>query len=440
MPLPNGKTRIYLGDASGSGQGAQVYRIDDASQPAATLTANNNQAWTRLSNSTNGTPGFAVYNYCVSAFGGQCSYDMSIMSPPNRPDMVVVAGLMHYEELNPYEFQVAPVVGPRSNGRAVLVSFDAGATWNDATGDVGGESMHPDQHAIAFDPNDPDRFFVGSDGGLIRTSGQWADASSQCDEPRAHQINPAYLTECKQWLSKIPTELQVVNAGLGDLQMYSISVNPFKENDAMTGLAGQRHDHVHGHEDVGAAAHRRRMRQRIRRQRSALPLPHVHERADGHQLRRLQPEHLALDRRPLRRRLPGGGPLLHTDRLRSGADEDDLRRRAERLADIGWWRRPRVPGGALQRDDDPRQGSEQPAVHRCLWLCRRLAEARHGDADGNGLRDDEERQHHLGAVARHRRRHDVGGHRRGPRADLEEHQRRRPGERDVHPDRHVLVR
>ncbi len=236
VPLANGKTRIYLGDASGGGQGAQVYRVDDASQPAATLTANNNQAWTRLSNSTDGTPGFAVYNYCVSAFGGQCSYDMSIMSPPNRPDMVVVAGLMHYEELNPYEFQVAPVVGPRSNGRAVLVSFDAGATWNDATGDVGGESMHPDQHAIAFDPNDPDKFFVGSDGGLIRTSGQWADASSQCDSRGLDQINPAYLTECKQWLSKIPTELQVMNAGLGDLQMYSISVNPFKDNDAMTGL------------------------------------------------------------------------------------------------------------------------------------------------------------------------------------------------------------
>ena len=104
------------------GQGAQVYRVDDASQPAATLTASNNAAWTRLSNSTDGTPGFAVYNYCVSAFGGQCSYDMSIMSPPDRPDMVVVAGLMHYEELGPYEFQVAPGRRPaleRSRGARV---------------------------------------------------------------------------------------------------------------------------------------------------------------------------------------------------------------------------------------------------------------------------------------------------------------------------------
>jgi hypothetical protein len=236
VPLPNGKTRIYLGDANGAGQGAHVYRINDASQPAATLTASSNAAWTRLSNPTDGTPGFAVYNYCVSAFGGQCSYDMSIMSPPDRPDMVVVAGLMHYEELGPYEFQVGQVVGPRSNGRAVLVSFDSGATWNDMTGDVGGESMHPDQHAIAFVPGDPDKVFVGSDGGLIRTSGQWADASGQCDERGLDQINPAYVTECKQWLSKIPSELQPVNAGLGTIQMYSISVSPFKDNEAMTGL------------------------------------------------------------------------------------------------------------------------------------------------------------------------------------------------------------
>ena len=80
-----------------------MYRVDDASQPAATLTASNNAAWTRLSNPTEGTPGFAVYNYCNTPLvGSQCSYDMFIMSPPDRPDMVVVGGLMHYEELKPY--------------------------------------------------------------------------------------------------------------------------------------------------------------------------------------------------------------------------------------------------------------------------------------------------------------------------------------------------
>jgi hypothetical protein len=234
--LPNGKTRIYVADASGGGQGAQVYRVDDASQPAETLTASNNAAWTRLSNPTDGTPGFAVYNYCNTPLvGSQCVYDMFVLSPPDRPDMVVVGGLMHYEELMPYVFQTANVVGMRSNGRSVLMSMDAGSTWTDVTGDVGGESMHPDQHAIAFVPGDPDKFFVGSDGGMIRTSGEWADASSQCDSRNLFG-NPLFIADCHAWLSQIPTELQVINASLATLQMNSISVSPYKpENTAMTG-------------------------------------------------------------------------------------------------------------------------------------------------------------------------------------------------------------
>jgi len=235
--VKTGKTRIYLADAStgGAGNGAAVYRVDDASQPAATLTATNNAAWTRLSNPTDGTPGFAVYNYCNTPLvGSQCVYDMFVMSPPDNPDMVVVGGLMHYEELKPYLTQAPQFVGQRSNGRAVLMSMDAGATWTDVTGDVGGESMHPDQHALAFVPGNPSQFFVGSDGGMIRTSGQWADASSQCD---GRSLPDALtLADCKAWLKQIPTKLDVLNAGLPTLQMEAISVNPDSPtNDALTG-------------------------------------------------------------------------------------------------------------------------------------------------------------------------------------------------------------
>ena len=232
VTLPNGKTRIYLGDSStgGAGNGAAVFRVDDASQPAATLTASNNSGWTMLSNPNEGTPGFTVYNFCNTPLvGSQCSYDMFVVSPPDRPDMVLVGGLMHYEELKPY----AAPGGMRGNGRAVLVSFDGGVNWTDATGDVGGESMHPDQHAAAFVPGNPDQFFVGSDGGVIRTDGKWADASSQCD---TRNLSPAaYIDDCHRWLSKIPNRLEVVNAGLGTLQMNSISVSPFKPDTAMAG-------------------------------------------------------------------------------------------------------------------------------------------------------------------------------------------------------------
>jgi hypothetical protein len=234
--VKDGKTRIYLGDASGGGSpsGSQVYRVDDASQPAATLTASGNAAWTRLSNPTDGTPGYAVYNYCNTPLvGSQCVYDMFVMSPPDNPDMVVVGGLMHYEELKPYITQANPIVGVRSNGRAVLMSQDAGATWTDVTGDVGGESMHPDQHALAFVPGNPSEFFVGSDGGVIRTSGEWADASSQCD---SRNLTAPNLADCHMWLSRIPTELKVLNAGLPTLQMNAISISPFNAvSDALAG-------------------------------------------------------------------------------------------------------------------------------------------------------------------------------------------------------------
>ena len=223
----NGKTRIYLADSSGGGERGQAYRVDDARAPAASLTASNNAAWTRLSSPVDGTPGYASWDYC----GGQCTYDMFISSPADRPDMVVLGGLMNYNELPPYG-------GPgtdRSSGRAVLLSTDAGQNWTDQTGDaqLPGESMHPDQHAIAFVPGNPDVMFVGSDGGVIRTNGQYSDISSQCD---SRGLSPLFLADCKAWLKRVPTRLEPMNAGLATLQFQAIAVNP--HNPAGEALGG----------------------------------------------------------------------------------------------------------------------------------------------------------------------------------------------------------
>jgi hypothetical protein len=92
--------------------------------------------------------------------------------------------------------------------------------------------MHPDQHALAFVPGNPSQFFEGSDGGVIRTNGQWADGSSMCDN---RGLSAAFLADCHNWLSRIPAKLEPINAGLGTLQMTSISVSPFEENNALTG-------------------------------------------------------------------------------------------------------------------------------------------------------------------------------------------------------------
>ena len=106
------------------------------------------------------------------------------------------------------------------------MSTDAGATWTDMTGDVGGESMHPDQHALAFVPGNPSQFFVGSDGGVIRTSGEWADASCAVRQPRPDRsAQPDRLPDVAEARSR--PSCDVMNAGLPTLQMNQISVNPF---------------------------------------------------------------------------------------------------------------------------------------------------------------------------------------------------------------------
>jgi hypothetical protein len=200
---PNGgNLRIYVGDAPPP---ASFWRVDNANVTAATLLGGNNGGWTKLSNSKNGMPGFASYNYC----SGQCSYDMPVYSPPGAPDIVYIGGAMQYSE-----------IGGRSNGRAIQRSADAGVNFTDMTIDTPGVSLHPDQHAIASTPFNPDIVFIGNDGGLWRLNGSFSDASGQCV---GRPIKGLDLVDCKNWLSKVPTTISTLNAGLGTLQFQSLS-------------------------------------------------------------------------------------------------------------------------------------------------------------------------------------------------------------------------
>jgi hypothetical protein len=206
---PNkGALRIYVGDA-GSGA-ADFYRVDNALVSAATLTdGTNNPGWIKLSNSVPGTPGFGSYNFCE----GQCTYDMVVASPPGHPDTVWILGSMEYAEL-----------GLGSNGRAVQRSTDAGVSFTDMTNDTQSPplGMHPDQHAIVFVPGRPDIAIIGSDGGVVRTSGAFADGSATCD---TRGLVDPQLTQCHQWLSVIPTQIFSMNVGLATLQFQSLSIN-----------------------------------------------------------------------------------------------------------------------------------------------------------------------------------------------------------------------
>jgi hypothetical protein len=215
------KLRIYVGDA-GAGP-ADFYRVDDANVAASSLTDGvNNPGWIQLSNSIPGTPGFGSYDYC----GEQCSYDMPVASPPGQPDVVWIGGQMQYGEIF--------TATPPSNGRAVQRSTNAGVSFTDMTDDTQSPplGMHPDQHAIAFASSNADIAFLGSDGGVVRTSGRFADASADCD---ARGLAGDDLLDCKGWLSAVPTRITSLNDGLRTLQFQSVSLDANDPNKNLLG-------------------------------------------------------------------------------------------------------------------------------------------------------------------------------------------------------------
>ena len=226
---PNGSNlRVYVGDAPAP---ASFWRVNNANVTAATLfTGGTNGGWTMLSNSTNGTPGFASFNYCST----QCTYDMPVYSPPGFPDIVYIGSSMQYGEL-----------GGRSNGRAIQRSENAGVDFTDMTIDTNGVSLHPDQHAIAATPFNPNILFIGDDGGIWRLNGSFATSLSEC---ASRGLTGNDLIDCNSWLSRVPTTISTMNRNLGTLQNQSLSVNVQNPlNDIMGGTQDNGTHAYNGH-------------------------------------------------------------------------------------------------------------------------------------------------------------------------------------------------
>ena len=225
-----GHTRIYVGDGAVGPANppvpgrtfSQVWRNDNMNQPASVLVIGgaNADGWKNLTSSDRTNPFFATFNFCT----GQCWYDNDIFTPAGHPDSVFVLGSFQYSEL-----------GGRSNARAVLRSTTAGdpdpangmRTFTDMTRDATSartpNGIHPDQHALVFLPGNPDVWFEGSDGGLMRSSGAYTDVSGQCD---SRGLSAPSLVACHRLLSAVPTQLFSLNAGLNTLQFQHIIPNP----------------------------------------------------------------------------------------------------------------------------------------------------------------------------------------------------------------------
>jgi hypothetical protein len=208
--LSDGNTRMYVGDGTSSDSGAsraRFYRTDDARAAA--------PVFTDMTTSQN-------IGYCTS----QCWYDNVVYSPPGQPDVVYLGGAYSYG-----------TYGATTNGRAFIRSADAGASFTDMTWDattnptppgsccqsnpVAPNGQHPDSHAIVAIPGTDSAIF-GGDGGLTRSSGSYADISSQCTDYRG--LTGANLALCQQLLSSVPTYLYNMNKGLSTLQFQSLAV------------------------------------------------------------------------------------------------------------------------------------------------------------------------------------------------------------------------
>jgi hypothetical protein len=211
--LSNGKTRAYVGEGhtGAGGQFSRVFRSDDV--------ATGSPVWTDLTSADPADPRWGTFNFCT----GQCWYDNFVYTPKGYPDIVYVGGSYLYGELT-------------ANHRGVVLSTDAGATWYDMTADatdpIHPNALHPDQHDIVTNPSNPFQFFEGNDGGMMRSSGEFADGTSTCED---RGLSAVRVARCKQMLSKIPTKLEGINNGLTTLQFQSLSVNPFDVNDLQGG-------------------------------------------------------------------------------------------------------------------------------------------------------------------------------------------------------------
>jgi len=80
---------------------------------------------------------------------GQSWYDWFAATAPNNPDVIYLGAINAHK-------------GVRSPADVW--------TWTNISGKPSGDSIHPDQHAIAFSPTDPNVVFVGNDGGIYRSS------------------------------------------------------------------------------------------------------------------------------------------------------------------------------------------------------------------------------------------------------------------------------
>ena len=211
----NGGTRMYVGVGGGAGQTSRVFRSDSVRAGAPTFM--------ELTNNTSA-------GYCDP----QCNYDNYVYVPRKADGSAHSADTVYLLGDNDY----TQAAQGTSNGRAVLLSTDAGASFTDMTYDAADDlqphGIHPDQHSILTHPADWKRFLETGDGGIVRSNGNFFDDSAQCAR-YSPPLTPSRLATCQAVTSRIPERLESINKGLNTLHFYQVTFNPNRPGELAGG-------------------------------------------------------------------------------------------------------------------------------------------------------------------------------------------------------------
>lgn len=132
--LPTGSSVGRVEVAVAPSDGKYVYALFGSKPPQFWRTTDGGAKWVRM---TSGT----------TACDGQCWYNMFLAVHPKNPSTIFRGTILVYK------------------------SVDGGATWSNLTNSWGPwQKVHQDTHALLIDPKKPDTMYVGSDGGIWKTT------------------------------------------------------------------------------------------------------------------------------------------------------------------------------------------------------------------------------------------------------------------------------
>lgn len=141
-------------------------------------------------------PSFPLPPYVEDALDvKQAAYDWYVAVPPHSTDVVYLGA-------------VELVKGERADDRSSQAGWPAVPTWSDISSRLlVGDSIHPDQHAIAFDPHDSSVIYAGNDGGIFRSRDGGATWKS---------LNAGLAISEVEYLTQRPDDPVWILAGLQD--------------------------------------------------------------------------------------------------------------------------------------------------------------------------------------------------------------------------------